>query len=91
MKARLRTLERRLVSERFELGLTLFVHQLLARWQISNAPDCLDIGRSLVLAGFYLPSIKTAINYLERCSRRNAMPDADHLRRLLLPQYVGPA
>lgn len=91
MKTRLRTLERRLVSERFELGLTLFIYQLLARWQISNAPDGLDIGRSLVLAGFYLPSIKAAINYVEACSRRNAMPDANRLRRMLLPQSAGPA
>jgi hypothetical protein len=65
----LRSLERRLVHERAEIGVAQVVDQLLRSWdqalsQGSSPPDALYLVSTLIVTGFYLPTFDTALLYL---------------------------
>ena len=88
----LRSLERRLVRERTEIGVPRIVDRFLRCWdhaltRNSSLPDPLDFINTLVHDGFYLPaSHDAALQYLAKCRRAASLPDRDHLLRLLLPR-----
>jgi len=90
MYARLRALERKLVHELAELVVSEHVESLTDRWRDAldkdlPTPSGVDFGRDIGRAGFPLPTIPSAINYLAECFYNRSMPDPGRLFRVLLP------
>ena len=90
MTNRLRSLERRLVRERAEIGVAEVVNRLLRSWdealdQGSSPPEPLAFFKALADAGFYLPTRHRALQYLDQCLQAASLPDRDQLLRMLLP------
>ena len=93
MMARLRALERKLVRERAELAVIERVNDLAGRWrdaldQDGPMPGVLDFARGLVRAGFSLPTIPRAIQYLTEFRLGDSLPDRGRLLQTLLPWYT---
>ena len=96
MMARLRALERKLVHELAELAVTEHANKLANEWQdaVENdrtPPGALDFARDIVRAGFLLPTLPRAINYLAECYYGKSLPDPGRLFRILLPWCAHPA
>jgi len=96
MYSRLRALERKLIDELAELVVTEQVDDLTGRWREAveeghSVPDTLDFARDIVRAGFPLPILSRAINYLAECFYNKAMPDPGSLFQVLLPWRTHPA
>ncbi len=90
MMSRLRALERKLIRELAELAVTERVNDLAGRWRDAidedrPTPGVLDFARDIVRAGFLLPTIPRAINYLAECYVGKSLPDPGRLFRILLP------
>ncbi len=95
MFARLRALERKLVHELAELAVTEQVEDLTDRWQDAvehdrTPPGGLDFARDVARAGFPLPTLPRAINYLAECFYGKSLPDPRRLFRILLPWCAHP-
>ena len=89
MISTLRSLERRLVIERSWIGVGSAVDDFIRRWehalgQQSETPDPLVLIKTLVEAGFHLPTTHYALLYLSDCHRAASLPDRDRLLGLLL-------
>lgn len=96
MFARLRALERKLINELAEFVVTEQVDDLTGRWREAldrdgPMPSSVDFGRDIVRAGFPLPTLPSAINYLAECYYNRSMPDPGRLFGILLPWCTHPA
>ena len=90
MRHTLRSMERKLVRERTELGVQAVAHDLADRWQLAlerhTAPPApIDFPRMLTKAGIYVLTTPRAIVYLEECERAGSVPDPRRLLQKLLP------
>ncbi len=95
MMARVRALERKFVRERAELATMAQVNELAGQWSDAldedrPTPDVLDFAHSIARAGFCLPFIPRAINYLDGCLRSKSLPDRGRLLQMLLPWWTYP-
>ena len=95
MFARLRALERKLIHELAELAVTEQVEDLTGRWSDAieedrTPPGALDFARDVVRAGFPLPTLPRAINYLSECYYGKSLPDPRRLFQILLPWSAHP-
>ena len=87
---RLRALERKLIHELAEYVVTEQVDDFTDRWREAveedrPAPETLDFVRDMTRAGFPLPTIPGALNYLAECWHNKSMPDPARLFQILLP------
>jgi len=90
VRARLRSLEKRLVTERAESQVGVLVNTLVLRWDMAvlegkPTPDPIEFIRELIFAGFYLRTNSAAIQYLEKCRHDRKVPDERRLVQILLP------
>ena len=92
MRARLRSLERKLVWERFQLIVQEVVDDFLSQWREDDgfAEDwlvSLEFNRRLISEGFKSPLASAAINYIDECRGKGMTPDRTELIQKLLPWY----
>ena len=72
VKARLRSLERRLALERAELEVGSQVDRVCLEWDValcfgSPIPDSFEFVNRIMDAGFYLPTNVQAVHFLHEC------------------------
>ena len=86
----LRRLERALIWQRAEFGVTALVDDLMQRLEDRRpAPSALEFCQSLVRAGLYMPAMAGVLFYLETCESLHRRPDRDKLLSLLLSRPWG--
>ena len=90
VRARLRSLERKLVLERADQGVRILVGDLVSEWywaveEGKPIPVPHDFVGRVIDDGFFLPTLASVLNYLEDCLHQGTIPDENSLFRRLLP------
>ncbi len=90
VRARLRSLERKLVLERADQGVRILVGDLVSKWywaveEGKPIPDPHDFIGRVIDDGFFLPTLASVMSYLEDCGCQGIIPEEKSLFRQLLP------
>ena len=89
IRSKLRGLEKKLVLERAELCVQEEVQKFLLEWELAlcsgeHLPEPIQLIRTLLVKGFYLPGQTRAFGYLKDCESERKMPAEPQLLKILL-------
>ncbi len=90
LRRRANALRRKMALALAVVRLRPLAQEFCAQWDRAlsgsrRPPESHSFIRRVAQAGFRLPTFMAAHRYLERCRRRNALPDCHELLRSLLP------
>ena len=90
LRSRVNALRRKMALELAVLRLRAVAQEFCVQWTVAlsrrrPSPGSHPFIRSVVEAGFRLPTFMAAHKYLDRCRTQDTIPDSDQLLRSLLP------
>ncbi len=90
LRRRVNALRRKMARALAVVRLRPLAQEFCAQWDSAlsgsqSLPEAHSFIRRVAQAGFRLPTFMAAHRYLERCRRRNALPNCYELLRSLLP------